>query len=286
MTCSISTETAWSRRIVWRRYILVGCVVAFLAVAAQAQDIPVRSLAFEGNHNIDSGRLRGLLINSRVGGGYNPEILNRGLQVLEKYYQDQGFLKAKIGPPIVDLESDSGNVRYASVRVPVAEGPLFRTGRIEVKNVQVFLPATLMQMCPLSAGQPYNRQKLAEWESKIEDAYRTMGYIRFQASVHEDVHAFQDVVDCALECKEGTAYSVGKISIVGSESIDAPDFKRHLLVSEGGLFNPEMVYLTVQFLNQMNVYRPISYSDVEIKINDESSTVDLIFHVALLRKPS
>jgi outer membrane protein assembly factor BamA len=139
-------------------------------------------------------------------------------------------------------------------------------------------------MCPLSTGQAYSRQKIAEWQDKIEDGYRTMGYIRFQATVHEDVHELQKVVDCTLECKEGNAYSVGKISVVGDELINSLDFKRHLLVSEGGLFNPEMVPLSIQFLNRMKVYRPISDSDVEIKIDDQKSTVDLVFHLALLRK--
>jgi hypothetical protein len=78
---------------------------------------------------------------------------------------------------------------------------------------------------------------------------------------------------------------VGKITVVGDESINTSDFKRHLLLGEGGLYNPEMVSLSIQFLNQMRVYKPISESDVQSRIDDTRNTVDLVFHLSLLRKP-
>ncbi len=262
----------------------LAAVLVLLSLSAQAQYVRIRSLGFEGNRSIDSSRLRDLVRYSREGGSYNADMLARELQYVEQYYRDQGFLRAKVGPPSVELQSDPTGTRTASIRVPIVEGSLYRVGRLEVRNVQAFTPATLMQMCPLSEGQPYSRQKIAEWQNKIEDGYRTLGYIRFRAAVHEDIHELSKVIDCTLECREGNAYSVGKITVVGDESINTLDFKRHLLVSEGGLFNPEMVPLSLQFLNQMRVYRPISDSDVEIRIDDEKSLVDLIFHVSLLRK--
>ncbi len=283
MARSISTRSAQTCRTAYRGFRLVAAFV-LLSLSAQAQYVRILSLGFEGNRNIDSGRLRNLLRYSREGGSYNADMLARELQYIERYYQDQGFLRAKVGPPSVDLHSDSTGSRVASIRVPVVEGSLYKAGRLAVKNVQAFTPATLMQMCPLTEGQHYSRQKIAEWQSKIEDGYRTLGYIRFQAAVHEDIHELSKVVDCTLECREGNAYSVGKITVVGDESINTLDFKRHLLVSEGGLFNPEMVPLSLQFLNQMRMYRPISDSDVEIRIDDEKSLVDLTFHVSLLRK--
>ena len=222
---------------------------------------------------------------SREGGWYQPDTLGMELQNLASFYRDEGYLRAKVGPPSVVFQTDPVKGRTAAIRVPISEGPLFSVGRIAVKNVQAFSPATLMQMCPLGTGQAYSRKKIAEWKDKIKDGYHTMGYIRFEATVREEIHELQKVVDCTLECREGTAYSVGKITVVGDESINRVDFKRRLLVGEGGLYNPELVDLSIQFLNQMNIYRPISDSDIEIKIDDAKSTVDLIFHLALLRKP-
>lgn len=267
-----------------RRLGLVALSLVFPIVAGHAQSVPIQSLTFDGNQNIDSSRLRSQLRISREGGWYQSDTLNAELRNLARFYQDEGFLHAKVGPPFVDFQTDPARGRVAVIRVPVSEGSLFTVGQIAVKNVQALKPATLMQMCPLRTGQAYSRRKVTEWQNKIEDGYHTMGYIRFESAVLENVHDLQKVVDCTLECREGNAYSVGKITIVGDESINRPDFKRHLLLGEGGLYNPEMVSLSLQFLNQMDVYRSITESDVEIKIDDASRLVDLTFHLILLRK--
>ncbi len=258
---------------------------SIVGVSVQAQQVPIRSLTFEGNQRIDSRRLRGQMHISRDGGTYNPDTLKEELLNLEKYCQNEGFLRARVGPPAVDLRPDPANIHVASIRVPIFEGPLFSVGKITVENAKVFSPETLMQMCPLRPGQAYSRKRIAEWQDKIEDGYHTLGYLRFEAAVREEIHDAQNTVDCVIQCKEGNAYSVGKITIVGDESIDRSDFKRHLLLGEGGLYNPEMISLSIQFLNQMNIYQPIADSDVEVKIDDASSTVDLVFHLMLRRKP-
>jgi outer membrane protein insertion porin family len=219
------------------------------------------------------------------GSWYNPDALERGLQRLENFYQEEGFLNARVGPAKVEFQHDPANVRVALIRVPVFEGPRYLVGALDVKNVEAFPPATLLQLCPLQPGQPYSRRKVAEWQRKIEDGYRTMGYIRFQSAVRENVHAESHMVDCTLDCTEGKAYSVGSITVIGDSLIDRSDFKRHLLVGEGGLYNPEMLSLSIQFLNQMNIYQPIKGSDIEIKIDDAKGTVDLAFHLILRQAP-
>lgn len=287
MSEGVPTDSAEIHRaLLFRRICFVALSLVFLGARAQAQSVPIRSLTFEGNKSVDAGRLRSQLHMSREGGWYQPDTLGMELQNVVSFYRDEGYLRAKVGPPSVVFQTDPVKGRTAVIRVPISEGPLFSVGRIAVKNVQAFSPATLMQMCPLRTGQAYSRKKIAEWQDRIKDGYHTMGHIRFEATVREEIHELQKAVDCTLECKEGTAYSVGKITVVGDESINRADFKRHLLVGEGGLYNPELIYLSIQFLNQMNIYRPISDSDIEIKIDDAKGTVDLIFHLALLRKPS
>jgi outer membrane protein assembly factor BamA len=89
----------------------------------------------------------------------------------------------------------------------------------------------------------------------------------------------EKTVDCSLDCLEGKAYRVGKITLVGDESIDRSKFIRRLLLSEGGIFNPENLVLSVQFLNQAGLYKPLSNSDIELKIDDALGTVDLTFRL-------
>ncbi len=217
---------------------------------------------------------------------YQLDALNQDLAALSGLYQDEGYVRATVGPPLVTFQDVPGKGKVAVIKVPISEGPLFSVGEISVKDARAFRPETLLRMCPLKTGQPYSRKKLSEWVDKIEDGYHTMGYIRFTAGFKEEVHELRRVIDCTLECKEGNAYSVGKIVIEGDDSIDRSDLKRHLLLGEGGLYNPEMINLSILFLNQMGKYRPISDKDIDVKIDDAKSTVDIILRIAMRQKQS
>jgi VWFA-related protein len=74
--------------------------------------------------------------------------------------------------------------------------------------------------------------------------------------------------------------------VLGIPPEDQPSFRRRLLLGEGGVFNPEMIGLSVYFINQMEVYKPISGSDVEVKIDDAKSTVDLVIRLVPRKKTS
>jgi len=250
----------------------------------RAQSTPILSVTFEGNSAVQTPRLKNQLRVSREGGWYNADVLKVELQGLEVFYQDEGFLRAKVGDPIVEFRAIPGKGPGAEIRVPVTEGARYSLGELRIQNAQGLKPATLLRFSPLGSGQPYSRSKLAQWQEKIEDAYHTMGYIRAETRLQEAIQEARKVVDVVLDCKEGSAYRVGKITVVGDDSINTPDFKKQLLVGEGGLYNPEMLGLTLHFLNNMRAYKTISPSDVEVRMNDTTATVDLIFHVTPLKK--
>jgi outer membrane protein insertion porin family len=245
---------------------------------AQIPPVLIATIQFEGNRSLSALQLRSLLRISQEGREYSAENLISDLQRVERAYRDEGFLNARVGPPEVKIQA-LGENKGAVVRIPVTEGPRYSVGQLAVKGAQVLPPSTLMQMCPLQKGQPYSRIKISQWQMKIEETYREIGYLRVRCIAHEDLSGAGKTANCTLDCVEGTQYSVAKIAVVGDASVDPLQFKRRLLLSEGGIFNPEMLVLSIQFLNQMDLYKPISNSDVTIDIDDAKGTVDLTWHL-------
>jgi outer membrane protein insertion porin family len=209
--------------------------------------------------------------------------LRADLRQVELAYQDSGFLKARVEAPEVQFQTAGGG-KVAAVRIIIVEGALYSTREIAVAKTQALAPATITQMCPLQKGQPYSRARIAQWRSKIEDAYRSMGYLRAQCRTPETVNEAGKTVDCTMECTEGKPYTVGNITITGDAAVNPAEFKRRLLFSEGGIFNPEMVAMSARFLSQSSLYEPISASDVQLKIDDEKGTVDISLRVVLLKR--
>ncbi len=264
-----------------------ACAVLLLCLGgAAAQSIPILSLTFEGNAAIDSAHLRSQLRLSRDGGWYRPDVLKVELDSVERYYQEQGYLRAKVGSPQVAFQELPGKGQVAVIRVPVSEGPLYSIGELKVRNVNAFNPSTLVQMSPVHSGQSFNRRKLREWREKVAEGYQTMGYLRFESELIENINEATHVVDCVLDCREGYPYQVGRITVLGVPESDQVSFKKHLLLGEGGLYNPEMILLSLHFINQMGIYRPISLPDVEVTIDDAGRKVDLTFRLVPQRKSS
>jgi outer membrane protein insertion porin family len=253
------------------------------AADAQVSPVPIASVSFEGNQGIATKQLKQQLILSFEGGRYTAETLKADLQRVEKLYQDEGFLDAKIGPPDVRIQKSAAG-EGAYIRIPTKEGPQYVTGRVSVGNAEVLDPQTLLQMGPVQKGQPYRRTQIIQWQARIEEAYHSLGHLRAACRAQESLNAKDRIVDCVLNCVAGKPYSVGKITIIGDESIDRSQFRRRLLISEGGIFNHDNLVLSIQFLNQMHLFKPIAFSDIEMMIDDAKGTVDLTFHLSLIRQ--
>jgi len=246
--------------------------------AGQAQGRRIGALHFQGNRILNSDQLQRGLPAGRVGSPYDPAAVQGQLKRLEDMYREEGYFQARIGPPIVSLLS-ADDLNTLSIIIPITEGRPFAVGEIRIQDTEVFPSATLLQMCPLSRGQPYQRRGLNDWIDKLKESYRELGFIRFEPSLREEADDAWEVVNLILDCKEGAAYSVAKISVEGNPLVNPLDFKRRLLLAEGGLFNPDMISISLFYLNQMRIYGSISESDVEISIDDTRHTVDLTFRL-------
>ena len=228
--------------------------------------------------SISSQQLRRQFILNIKGRPYSARGLKMDLLQVEKAYHDEGFLHVSIDPPDVKTHK-FGDEEAADILVRIREGARFVSGKVSVNGVDVLGSDAVVQMYPLQKGQPYRHGRIIQWQESIEDAYRSLGYMRARCAVNESLNETQQSVDCSMDCSEGKLYRVGKIDIAGDESIDRIRFKRRLLVSEGGIFNPENLFLSIQYLNRSGLYKRISDSDVEIQIDDVRAAVDLTFHI-------
>lgn len=251
---------------------------------APAQNVIIHSISFEGNSNLKSTELKSQLRMSREGSPYQAQWLRFELENLENYYQEKGYLKAEIGLPEVTMRTVGGVGKTVMIRVKVTEGSLYSMGKVDIENARVLPKSTLLQMVPLNEGQPYSRSKMRRWIEMITDNYRSMGHLRFEAEMREAADDSRRVVDISLEFQEGAAYRVGRILVADQEPLSMAEFKKQLLIAEGSVFDPQMLYHTIQFLNGKRLYEKLSREDVEIRIDDDQKTVDLIFNIAPLKK--
>ncbi len=268
------------------------CVAATILLAAfAAPGIPasqaarILSLVFEGNRSIPTEVLRSEFRVFREGGWYEPESFAIEVAGLEQHCRNMGFLQAKVTVASVEYRDLQEKGRGVAIRLRVDDGPLYRAARLTVENARALDGATLLQMAPFGTGEPFSRKQVAEWVERMRESYASMGHIRFDAGVSEIVNDAARTVDCTIELREGKAYRIGTITVAGEGAVDALTFKKQILMGEGGLYNPEMLILTIHFLNRLRIYRTVTAADVDVRIDDERGVVDLVFRISPLRRP-
>ncbi len=259
--------------------LLFSALLLFPAVSI-SQDHPTRiaSVQFEGNELVSTAQLKMALRYCREGNSYVAALLPNDLLQVEKIYRDAGFLKVQLGLPDVRIQA-AGEEKTAVIRITVKEGPRYTTGKLAVRETKAIAAETLMQLCPLKKNQPYSPDKASQWQARVEDSFRALGYMGARCPLRESINESGRTVDCTMECAEGKIYTVGKINIISGGAVNPLDLKKRLFFSEGGIFNPEMLSLTLQYLNQARIYEPISDSDVDMKMDDENGIVDISLRV-------
>lgn len=246
----------------------------------------VVSLAFEGHSSVDEASLRKVFRHVREGGVYSAEALRFDAGRLEEYYRDQGYLRVSVGECPVEERPQPDGTTAVAIRVPISEGPRYLLKSLEVRGAESLSSESLLQMAPLRTGEPFSRRRLEEWRAKIAESYQSMGYLRFRGELNQKDDDLRHTVAVELACTEGDVYRVRKISVIGDESVDVTEFRRKILVGEGGVYNPEMVILTLQLLNELRIYKPLTQSDVKIRIDDDAHAVDVEFRVESRQAPS
>jgi outer membrane protein assembly factor BamA len=115
-----------------------------------------------------------------IGGVYIEYRLQRALAVLERRYQDAGWLEAKITPPAARFDS-GGNV---VLTIPIAAGPRFRIAAIRARGAGAAARAAELEEIHVEPGAWYDGAAI---RSGIERARRRLDRsVELRTSVSAD----------------------------------------------------------------------------------------------------
>jgi len=154
-------------------------------------------------------------------------------------YAAKGFLRAQIGPPVVHLDSDPGNVAGSGVDVliPVAPGPVYAWKGVTWLGNSVFPSSNLDAAMTIKSGDVADGMKIESAWRTIEDEYARRGYldVKFTAQPQFDDGSRQ--ISYQVSVIEGPQYRMGELVITGL-SVEAEKRLRHYWqIAPGEVFN-------------------------------------------------
>ena len=232
-------------------------VTALIFLVNEGGKSEVRKIFFEGNTAFDDVELRREMETKQKGifsfitksGRIDNQQLQRDLESVREYYQNNGYLRAEV------LSADRVPVKDGRVdlSVKINEGGKYLVNQIQFGPMTVFKPEELMPALSLIAGAPYSAKKVNDDRRAIRSYYGSRGYA--DASISAEVKdAGPGTVNIAYRVKEGKRFRVGRVNIVGNDVTKDRVIRQEVPMKPGEYFNSVEVETTQKRLQNLRYF--------------------------------
>jgi outer membrane protein insertion porin family len=259
-------------------------------VVDEGMQYAITSLTFVGNKHFTSDDLAAHLrehlnrFSSETRSGYNREILDYSLRLLDNHMRSQGYLQAHFSEPRISVVAGG-----LMVAVPITEGQLYRLGNVKVDGVEAMSSAEVRSLLPMTKGDVVNGEKIGDWLFEdVKRLYGEKGFIQYTA---EAVPLFKNnprnpeegIVDLQVQIDEGKQFTLRSLTFEG-EDLSQKQLAEFFVLNVGDVFNRRLLEESVARMNRAGLFEPIDIDkDFTYKTDEENATVALALK---LRKKS
>ncbi|MEJ2638153.1 MAG: outer membrane protein assembly factor BamA [Desulfosarcinaceae bacterium] len=250
----------------------------------EGKKVRIKTITFEGNVAYDAKKLRKLIKTKEKGffswltssGELNRDDLNQDAAKLAAFYQNHGYIEARVGDPVVDVEED-----WIYITFKIEEGPQFRVGTVDIQGDLVLPRAELMEKLKIRKEEFYNREVIRNDILLLTDIYSDEGYAYADISPKVDEDKDNLVVNITYTVHKGSQVYFEKIIISGNTKTRDKVIRRQLRVYEQELFSGKGLKRGVR-----NLYRLDYFEDVKVNTVKGSDDDKMVLKLDVTEKPT
>jgi outer membrane protein insertion porin family len=242
----------------------------------------VRDIAFTGNKVFSTATLQEK-VDVKLGSVYNPVEVQRSVDALKTYYEEDGYLEAKITPEVERFGDGDVKIVFA-----IAEGRRITINRIVIVGNKG-LTATQIREAMTTQEREFfilrgkiQRQKLDEDVERILNLYNDHGYIQARVEA-TDVAVDRERADATVTITvvEGPQFRVGELKTTGITLLPPTEVERQYTLKSGDVFSRTRLRETVQAITDL--YSIIGRASVEVVPRTENipspPTVNITYEI-------
>jgi outer membrane protein insertion porin family len=197
----------------------------------------VRDVDFVGNKAVKTDELQEK-IDLKLGSVYNPVDVQRALDKLKDFYEDEGYFEVQITPNIEKFAD--GDVRVA---FSIVEGRQIKIDRIALRGNAGLNDKQIKEALATRERQFFilrgkvQRQRLDEDVERILALYNDYGYVQARVeSTDVTVDRDQALVTVTFVIVEGPQFRVGEVKATGITLLPEKEILRQIKFKSGDLF--------------------------------------------------
>ncbi|MDX2446956.1 MAG: outer membrane protein assembly factor BamA, partial [Desulfobacterales bacterium] len=242
-----------------------------LFLIKEGKKIKIKKIAFEGNDVYTEKELKKLIKTNEEGfwswltnsGELEKDVLNQDIVKIRNYYQNNGFIEAKVAEPIVEYQED-----MIYIKIKIDEGPKFKVGRVGVEGDLIFPEIDLLEKLKITAKDFYSREVVRNDILAITDLYSDEGYAYadIYPRINRDLENLEVNIDYVI--KRGKKVYFESITITGNHKTRDKVIRRELRVYEQELFSGSRLKRGIRNLYRLDFFENVGVDTVEGSADD------------------
>ena len=189
------------------------------------------------------------------------EEMNNDVERVKEVLLNKGYLNARVGLPTVELNEDK---KWFVVTYAVMEGEPFTIGEIGFRGNTVFEDPELRQGLKMKEGEIFQRQKLRDEITRLNDLYGSKGYSFADVSPNVVPNTTERTASIILTVKEGEMMRIRQINISGNEKTKDNVVRREIRVDEQDVIDTPALKRSFQRLNNLNFFETVEILPAQV----------------------
>ncbi|WP_310600072.1 outer membrane protein assembly factor BamA [Desulfobulbus sp.] len=251
----------------------------------EGKKITIEKIAFTGNKTFSDGELTDVIQTSTHkwwlswltdAGVLKMDVLRQDAERIGAFYQNHGFLEAKVGEPNVEQKEDALFITF-----PVDEGTRYKVGTVDIDGDLVKKKDDLLAELKIRKEEYLNRQVLRDDITRLTDLYSEQGYAFADVVPKMNKSGDGDTIDIVLHIEKGAVAYINRVEIQGNTRTRDNVIRRELKVEEGGRFDSKAIRTSTQKLKRLDYFEDVSITpkptmmenqmDVEVDVKEKST---------------
>lgn len=237
--------------------------------------IRVNKISINGNEQIPDSKLlkkmKTKTTNLFRSGKFEQVQFDADLQAIESYYQEIGYINAKITNHDIKTVED----KFLQLDISLNEGEQFKYGDVLVSGNKFFTEEEVMEVLEFDEEEPFNMEEFNLRQNQIREMYSEEGFI--YSSIEPRLIMVDDRVDIKIDIDEQVRAKIRKIHISGNRGTKEKIVRRQLAIHPGDYFKRSQILSTQQNIYNLGFFEP--NIGIEPKPVNKNGDVDLYFNV-------
>ncbi len=247
----------------------------------EGQETRIREILFSGNASIATSALKGEMKTKEQGlfssGAYRESQIQEDTRAIEAYYQNRGYVDAKVVK--VDRKSEMNQEEqrvHLVLTLYIEEGWQWSYGGMTYEGNKIFANERIDSLLTLKPGSVFNKQRVDGQYQKIVSLYTDSGYI-FNVIRKEEVRdEAARTISYRVKIQEAEKAHIESVVLQGNKKTKDHVILRELPFEEGDIFSVEKIREGYLNLSNLQYFSSIDMNPVE---GSETGLMDLVVTV-------